>query len=59
MLSLERLLEPGSTDLPDCKCGKEMRLTHSKPVQTDTTVRTYVCTACGHEMRLTVWSDRN
>ena len=27
MSAYERLLAPGSTELPECRCGKEMQLT--------------------------------
>ena len=27
-MNLERLLEPGCADMPECRCGKEMRFAH-------------------------------
>ena len=54
--SYERLLAPGSTELPECRCGKEMQLTRIEelPDRTDAQIRIYNCPACHHE---TVWSD--
>jgi hypothetical protein len=55
----ERLLSPGSTELPACRCGEEMkldRIEHLLP-ETDARIRIYVCPMCGHEVRLTVWAD--
>jgi hypothetical protein len=59
MSKFERLLVPGSTELPDCQCGAEMRLSRSEPARTspDTEVRFYECAVCGHEFRMTVWTD--
>jgi hypothetical protein len=55
----ERFLIPGSTELPDCRCGKEMQITRidELPDRTDAKIRIYNCPACQHEMRLTVWSQ--
>jgi hypothetical protein len=57
MSDLERLLVPGCTELPACRCGKEMHLDHtlSLPERTDTHIRVYRCLTCHYEMRLTVW----
>jgi hypothetical protein len=57
MSSLENLLLPGSTDLPDCRCGAEMSLFGAKPAGDagDTEVRIFRCDACDHELRLMVW----
>jgi len=59
MSAHERLLAPGSTELPECRCGKEMQLTRIEelPDRTDAQIRIYNCSACHHEMRLTVWSE--
>ena len=53
----ERLLVPGCTDLPACRCGKEMQIvrTSSLPESTEAHIRVYDCPACHHELRLTVW----
>jgi len=55
----DRLLAPGSTDLPECRCGEEMKLARTEAFrpQTDAQIRVYSCAQCGHEMRLTVWAD--
>jgi hypothetical protein len=55
----ERLLEPGCTDLPECRCGKEMHFASVVflPNETSTHVRLYACGACEHQMRLTVWGQ--
>jgi hypothetical protein len=52
----ERLLEPGCTDLPECRCGKEMHFANIVilPDETSRHVRVYACDACKHQMRLTV-----
>lgn len=59
MAKFERLLVPGSTELPDCQCGAEMRLAQTTRTDQslDAEVRVYHCDACGHELRLTVWAD--
>jgi hypothetical protein len=59
MPDLERLLVPGCTEMPICRCGEEMRIdrTYLGPRKTDTHIRVYKCLACGHEMRLTVWGS--
>jgi hypothetical protein len=57
-LVIERLLEPGSTELPTCRCGVEMKLMgRDQPAAAyETEIRTFRCPACEHEIRLTVWS---
>jgi hypothetical protein len=57
MFDFERLLVPGCTELPQCRCGKEMQITRTQRLseKSDTHIRVYTCTACHHEMRLTVW----
>jgi hypothetical protein len=54
----ERLLVPGSTELPEYRCGEEMKVARMErmPDQSDAHIRIYNC-ACGHEMCLTVWAD--
>jgi hypothetical protein len=55
----ERLLEPDCTDLPECRCGKEMHFAQIVFLPNDTTthIRVYACAACDHQLRLTVWGD--
>lgn len=50
---------PGSSEMPDCQCGAEMHLARSKQADKSpgTEVRVYECSACGHELRLTVWAE--
>jgi len=57
-VKIERLLEPDSTELPICRCGAEMQLARGdRPAAThETEIRIFRCSACQHEMRLTVWS---
>ena len=56
MPAIENLLAPGSTEVPDCKCGAELRLFAVKPCQNETTeIRIFKCEACHHEFQLTVW----
>lgn len=59
MTKFERILRPGSKELPDCQCGAEMRFVQSRHREppSDVEVRVYKCSACGHELRLTVWAD--
>jgi hypothetical protein len=58
MSIFERLLVPGSTERPTCRCGEVMEVESIErlPEGSDAAVRVYQCTACGHEMRLTVWA---
>jgi hypothetical protein len=51
----ERLLVPGSTELPECRCGSEMKIIKSDAIGSDAEVRTYQCPQCEHELRLTMW----
>lgn len=55
MLNLERLLEPGSTELPKCSCGEEMPHQRTRAATTDTEIRVFQCSECGRELHLTVW----
>ena len=54
MSTLENLLAPGSTELPDCRCGAEMYLVEAKP-QGESEIRIFKCGACHHEFQLMVW----
>jgi hypothetical protein len=53
---LERLLEPGSTEVPTCMCNGEMRLDRCEAADRDTEIRIFRCPTCQHELRLTVWN---
>jgi hypothetical protein len=55
MPAIENLLAPGSTELPDCKCGAELRLFAVKPSEEDTEIRIFRCDTCHHEFQLMVW----
>ena len=56
MSKFERLLEPGSTELPDCRCAAEMNLMAIVPMPGgDTEIRVFRCPDCSHELRLTAW----
>jgi hypothetical protein len=59
MSSIERVLVPGSADLPDCGCGSEMDLIAQEKVgnQSEAETRMYRCAKCGRELRLMVWLD--
>jgi len=58
MSKFERLLEAGSTELPDCRCAAEMNLMAIVPVAGgDTEIRIFRCRHCSHELRLTVWRN--
>ena len=51
----ERLLVRDSTELPECRCGSEMKIIKSDSIGSDAQVRTYQCPLCEHELRLTMW----
>ena len=56
MSKLDRVLVPGSTEVPNCRCGTEMHLIAVVPVQGgESEVRIFRCRDCGHELRLTIW----
>jgi DNA-directed RNA polymerase subunit RPC12/RpoP len=44
----------GSTELPECRCGLEMKIIKSDAIGSDAEVRTYRCPQCEHELRLTI-----
>ena len=44
-----------STELPECRCGSEMKIIKSDSIGSDVQVRTYQCPLCEHELRLTMW----
>jgi hypothetical protein len=52
---LERLLEAGSTETPNCLCRGIMRLARTEAADPDTEIRVFQCPDCDHELRLTVW----
>ena len=54
MRTFENLLVAGSTELPECRCGAEMHLAATKPLE-DTEIRIFRCAACNHEFQLMVW----
>jgi hypothetical protein len=54
MSSFENLLVPGSTELPDCRCGAEIHLFAAKPCG-DTEIRIFRYETCHHELYLMVW----
>ncbi len=56
---IERMLEPGSTDLPGCRCGAEMELRRIEKRQNDTELKFFRCPKCRHEMRLMIWSEES
>jgi hypothetical protein len=58
MSMFERLLVPGSTERPTCRCGEVMEVASIERLSegSDAAIRVYRCTTCSHEMRLTVWA---
>lgn len=56
MRAIEGLLVPGSTEVPECMCGAEMRLAETKP-RGDTAIRVFRCDVCRHEFQLMVWAE--
>jgi hypothetical protein len=54
MRAFEELLVPGSTEVPDCQCGSEMRLSGAKEAS-DAEIRIFKCDYCQHELQLMVW----
>jgi hypothetical protein len=59
MSPIERLLQPGSTDTPECRCRSSMTLRNVEQEKSvrDSAIKVFLCEACGHEMRLTVWAE--
>jgi hypothetical protein len=55
MPAIENLLVPESTELPDCRCGAELRLFAVKP-RGDTEIRIFKCDTCHHEFQLMFWA---
>jgi len=56
MSKLDRVLVPGSTEVPNCRCGTEMHLIAGVPVEGgESEVRIFRYRACSHELRLTIW----
>ena len=47
MRAFENLLAPGSTELPECCCGAEMRLAATRPLDDDTEIRVFRCDPAG------------
>jgi hypothetical protein len=56
MARLEDLLAPGSTELPDCRCGAEMHIFEIRSCE-DTEIRIFRCDACHHEFQLMAWKE--
>jgi hypothetical protein len=58
MSRLERVLEPNSTETPECVCGADMVLERVRPhsIVEGAEIRDYKCD-CGHQMRLAAWKD--
>ena len=58
MSNIEDLLIPGSTEVPQCRCGSDMTLKDTAPTPSrDAEIRVYRCPCCEHELRLTVWAE--
>lgn len=59
MQKFEELLLPDSEERPECRCGASMALAlrTRAELSPEAELRTYVCEACGHEFKLTVWAD--
>jgi hypothetical protein len=56
MSKFERVLAPGSRELPDCRCSRAMNLLSIVPVPGgDSEIRIFRCPDCNHELRLTMW----
>jgi hypothetical protein len=53
MPSLERLLIPGSSELPECRCGKEMQVAGVGELSNLSVVKTFG-TICG-EIERRIW----
>jgi Zn ribbon nucleic-acid-binding protein len=53
MSSSDRMLAPA------CRCGKRMQLAAPRdlPERNEAHIDVFQCTACGHEMRVTVWGE--
>lgn len=59
MQGFQGLLQPNSDEKPECRCGASMALAlrQTPELSPDAEIRTYICEACGHEFKLTVWVD--
>jgi hypothetical protein len=59
MSRFERFLVPGFAEFPKCLCGGTLRneSTDQLPERNDTHIRVYDCSACQHEMWITVWGS--
>jgi len=57
MSKFERLLEAGSTELPDCRCTAEMHLISIVPAGGISEIRIFRCPDCNHELRLIAWRN--
>ena len=59
MSGFERLLEPGCTERPACRCGQEMEVARIELLPEGKATRMFACTnvpRAGNETRLTVWA---
>jgi hypothetical protein len=52
----ERLLEPSSSDAPNCSCGNEMHFVRAKK-SNDAALKHFSCIACGWELIVMVWPE--
>ena len=54
MSVFERLLKSDNTELPDCRCGRQMEIDRIELVpDSEARLRIYQCQYCGSELRLT------
>ena len=53
----ERLLEPGSSEVPACRCGDDMIVISVRPKSADASVKTFQCPSCSSELRLMIWTS--
>ena len=53
---LKRILLPGFTEMPECRCGQPMHAVRVEPTPQGggAHIRVYNCPGCRHEMRLNV-----
>jgi hypothetical protein len=57
MSYFERALEADRMELPECRCGQQMRLCSIDPLPDHSEACIfYRCSVCQHEIRLTVWA---
>jgi hypothetical protein len=53
----ERLLEAGSREMPECRCGHDMLVKSVVRKSDDASVKVFKCPSCFTELQLMVWTS--